>query len=367
VPRFFNTAGPNNPARHYTLPVLARLPEVRLLVEQELYFVLHAPRQVGKTTTLLTLARELTAEGTYVAVLVTMEQGAPFPADPGAAELAILESWRSWATAWLPPELAPPPWPDAPPGSRIGAALRAWAEVASRPLVVFLDEVDALQDAALLSVLRQIRAGYPTRPGHFPSSLALVGLRDVRDYKVASGSSGRLGTASPFNIKAESLTLQSFTRDEVGALYGQHTTETGQVFLPEAVDRAFHLTQGQPWLVNALARQLTQVLVPDPSQPVTAAHVEEAKEILIRRQDTHLDSLMDRLEEPRVRAILEPMLAGDTLGAVSEDDIRFALDLGLVRLDPAGGLDVANPIYREIIVRALTFTRRASLPQIPAT
>jgi hypothetical protein len=367
VPRFFNTAGPNEPARHHTLPPLARLPEGRLLIAQKLYFVLHAPRQVGKTTTLLALARELTAEGTYVAVLVSMEQGAPFPDDPGAAELAILDSWRSWATAWLPPELAPPPWPDAPPGGRIGAALRAWAEAAPRPLVVFLDEIDALQDTTLLSVLRQIRAGYPTRPGHFPASLALIGLRDVRDYKVASGSNGRLGTASPFNIKAESLTLRNFTRDEVEALYAQHTAETGQVFLPGAADRAFHLTQGQPWLVNALARQLTQVLVPDRGQPITAAHVDEAREILIRRQDTHLDSLMDRLEEPRVRAILEPMLAGDTLGAVSEDDIRFALDLGLVRLAPDGGLEVANPIYREIIVRALTFTRRASLPQIPAT
>src|SRR5262249_28784506 len=155
------------------------------------------------------------------------------------------------AETWLPPELQPPPWPSASPGSRISAALRAWARAAPRPLVIFLDEIDALQDDALISVLRQIRTGYPTRPDHFPSSLALIGLRDVRDYKVASSSSGRLGTASPFNIKAESLTMRNFLRDEVAELYGQHTTETGQVFLPEAIDRAFYLTQGQPWLVNA--------------------------------------------------------------------------------------------------------------------
>jgi len=136
VPRFFNTAGPNEPARHYTLPVLARLPNVRRFIDQGLYFILHAPRQVGKTTTLLSLGRELTAEGKYVAVLVSMELGAPFPDDPGAAELAILGSWRHWAAAWLPPEFQPPPWPDAAPGERLGAALRAWAEAAPRPLVV---------------------------------------------------------------------------------------------------------------------------------------------------------------------------------------------------------------------------------------
>jgi hypothetical protein len=353
VPRFFNTSGPNRVARHYTLPVLTRLPEVRGLVEQELYFVLHAPRQVGKTTTLLTLAQELTAEGRHAAVLLSMEQGAPFSSDPGAAELAVLGSWRGAAQAWLPAELQPPPWPDAAPGDRIAAVLRTWAAASPRPLVVFLDEIDALQDEALVSVLRQIRAGYPTRPGHFPSSLALIGLRDVRDYKVASGGDGRLGTASPFNIKAESLTLRNFTEGEVAELYGQHTAETGQGFEPAALERAYALAQGQPWLVNALARQLTEVLVPDRARPITAADVDQAKEILIRRQDTHLDSLMDRLREPRVRALLEPMLAGETPGDVPEDDRRFVIDLGLLRRSPLGGLEVANPIYQEIIVRAL--------------
>ncbi|WP_437751788.1 ATP-binding protein [Sorangium sp. So ce1389] len=365
--RSFNTAGPNDPADHYTLPVMARLPDVRRLIEKKRYFVLHAPRQVGKTTTLLSLGRELTAEGRYVAVLLPMEHGAPFPHDLGAAELAILESWRGWTAAWLPPDLQPPPWPDAPPGSRLSAALRAWAETAPRPLVLFLDEIDSLQDNALISALRQIRAGYPTRPGHFPWSLALIGLRDVRDYKVASGGTGRLGTASPFNIKAESLTMRNFTSDEVADLYRQHTSETGQVFSPEAVDRAYYLTQGQPWLVNALGQQLTEVLVRDPAQPITAEHVEQAKEILIRRQDTHLDSLMDRLQEPRVRAIVEPMLAGGTPGNVPEDDRRFVVDLGLLRRSELGGLTVANPIYREIIVRALAGGTRDALPQIPAT
>jgi hypothetical protein len=365
VPRFFNTTGPNNPADHYT--VLGRLPGVRRLVDQKLYFVLHAPRQVGKTTALLSLAQELTAEGRYAAVLLSMEQGAPFSDDPGAAELAVLGSWRGSATAWLPPDLQPPPWPEAAPGDRLGAALRAWATASPRPLVVFLDEIDALRDDTLISTLRQIRAGFPTRPAHFPWSMALIGLRDVRDYKISTSPEGRLGTASPFNIKAESLTLRNFTADEVAALYGQHTAETGQPFEPEAVARAFELTQGQPWLVNALARQLTEVLVPDPSQAITAEAVNTAKELLIRRQDTHLDSLMDRLREPRVRAILEPMLAGETPGDVPEDDRRFTIDLGLLRRSPLGGLEVANPIYKEIIVRTLAGGTSDALPKIPTT
>jgi hypothetical protein len=368
MPRWFNTAGPCNPADHYMLPASQRLPEVRPLIEQKSYFVVHAPRQVGKTTALLSLAQELTAEGRYVAVLVSMEVGAAFPHDVGAAEAAILDSWQSAARAQLPPELCPPPpFPTAPPGRGIAAALETWSHAVPRPLIVFLDEVDALRGEVLVSVLRQLRDGYRNRPGGFPLSLALIGLRDVRDYKVASGESDTLGTSSPFNIKVESLTLRDFTRDEVADLFSQHTADTGQPFLLEAVDRAFYWTQGQPWLVNALARQMVEKLVPDRAQALTAAHVDTAKEILLRRQDTHLDSLAERLGEPRVRRILEPMLAGLTLGNVPEDDVRFIQDLGLVRASPAGGLEVANPLYREVIPRVLANTTFASLPRQPTT
>lgn len=121
--RFFNTSGPNNPADHYTLAVAERLPGVRRLIDQKLYFVLHAPRQVGKTTTLLSLAQELTAEGRYAAVLLSMEVGAPFSDDVGAADQAILESWRRSSEAWLPSELQPPPWPRSASGGRLSAAL----------------------------------------------------------------------------------------------------------------------------------------------------------------------------------------------------------------------------------------------------
>jgi hypothetical protein len=344
------------------LPALRRLPEVRTLIDDQGYFVVHAPRQVGKTTALLALAQELNAEGPYRAALVSMEAGAAFPRDVGAAEAALLASWRNAAEAQLAPEAQPPLFPDSPPGSRIGSALAAWAKASPKPLVVFLDEVDALRDEALVSVLRQLRDGYRNRPRLFPHALALVGLRDVRDYKVAQGERDRLGTASPFNIKVESLTLRNFTAQEVAELYEQHTAETGQPILPEACERAFYWTQGQPWLVNALARQMVERLVPDRTQPLSAAHVDAAKELLIQRQDTHLDSLSERLRELRVRAILEPMLAGTIPGPLPPDDVRFVVDLGLIRMTEAGAFDVANPIYREVVVRELAFPSRSALP-----
>jgi hypothetical protein len=234
-------------------------------------------------------------------------------------------------------------------------------------LVVFIDEIDSLQDIALVSILRQLRDGYPNRPNAFPQSIGLIGMRDVRDYKVASGGSDRLQTASPFNIKVESLTMRGFYAEEVAELYQQHTDDTGQIFTPEAVQLVFDLTQGQPWLVNAIARQLTEVVAPEPSTVITPAMVEEAKEILIRRQDTHLDSLAERLREDRVKVIIEPILAGQNLPMTSNEDRQYLVDLGLLRRDPAGGLVIANPIYREVLPRVLAQGPQDSLPFISPT
>ena len=364
MPKWFNTAGPCKDDIHYMLSPTERLPELTQLIAQQNYFVIHAPRQTGKTTAMLALAQELTASGQYVAILLSLEVGAVFPHDPGAAERAILNEWQDSIRFYLPSQLRPSAWESGESGRQIGAALSSWAEQSLLPLVVFLDEIDALSDETLISVLRQLRSGYPRRPQGFPHSLALIGMRDVRDYKVASGGSDRLNTSSPFNIKVRSFTLSNFSFEEVKKLYQQHTEATGQIFTPEALERAFYLTDGQPWLVNAIARQVTEFLTQDVTVPITTELINQAKEILIQRQDTHLDSLAERLREDRVKAIIEPILAGQDLPDTPDEDRRFILDLGLIKRSSLGGFMIANPIYQEVIPRVLSQGTQDSLPMI---
>ncbi|MBI5487652.1 MAG: ATP-binding protein [Deltaproteobacteria bacterium] len=352
--RRFNTAGPCDPEMHYMLPPEPRLPEARGLVAQNGYFVVHAPRQTGKTTTLRALARTLTAEGTYAALHFSCEAGEPAGDDYVAAQRAVLADLRGRAAIEFPVELRPPePWPASTPEHALSDGLHAWAARCPRPIALFFDEIDALRGESLRSVLRQLRAGYPDRPRAFPAAVVLCGLRDVRDYKAASGGDpSRLGTSSPFNIKLDSLRLGDFSEAETKVLYAQHTAETGQAFSEQALARAFELTGGQPWLVNALARDVVEKLGMVPPTTITDEHLEEAKERLILARQTHLDSLVARLHEPRVRRIIEPLLAGTVLiGDAYDDDFQFVRDLGLVA--PDAPARVANPIYREVIVRAL--------------
>jgi len=231
--------------------------------------------------------------------------------------------------------------------------------------VLFFDEIDALRGSSLISVLRQLRAGFPERPAAFPASVVLCGLRDVRDYKAASGGDpSRLGTSSPFNIKLTSLKLGNFDEAEVRELYGQHTADTGQVFTEEALSRAFEVTGGQPWLVNALGREMVEVMAIPASEPLTAEHVEEAKERLILARATHLDSLVHKLMEPRVRRVMEPLLAGKELQLNPyDDDLSYVRDLGLIAA--TNPVRVANPIYKEVIARVLAATAEAQVMESP--
>jgi hypothetical protein len=143
-----------------------------------------------------------------------------------------------------------------------------------------------------------------------------------------------------------------------------HTTATGQRFEPAAVARIFALTQGHPWLVNALAERITEEDVVDRAVAVTVRHVESARESVVTERRTHLDALVRRLREPVVQKVLDPMIAG-TAADVLEEDLAQVVDLGIVRIHD-GSAEIANPIYREAIPRALTYVRQVQILIDPA-
>ncbi|BAZ89967.1 hypothetical protein NIES932_14580 [Raphidiopsis curvata NIES-932] len=184
MPKHFNTAGPCQSDIHYMLSSAGRLPQLKALIDGRNYFIIHAPRQVGKTTAMISLAQQLTDSGEYTAVMLSVEVGSVFPDEPERAERAILGSWQDAIDIWLPEDLHPHFDPERREGQSIGTFLKSWAKSSPRPLVVFIDEIDSLQNQTLISVLRQLRDG-------FPHSLGLIGMRDVRDYKVKSSGSER--------------------------------------------------------------------------------------------------------------------------------------------------------------------------------
>ncbi len=233
----------------------------------------------------------------------------------------------------------------------------------SLPIILLIDEIDSLYDDVLVSVLRQLRDGFQFRPEAFPSSVALVGLRDVREYKEQVRDNDKsIGSGSPFNIKAESLTISNFSRPQIADLFQQYTDEGGQVFDNEVIDLICSLTGGQPWLVNSLAREITgKILDGDVSKPITIDIVNQAKENLIMRRDTHLDSLIDKLLDARIRPIVDAVISGSDVEFNNFDDnLRFAIDLGIIKKS-GSGIVISNDINKEIIPRVINLSFMANI------
>ena len=372
--RFFNTEGPVVAAKHYCIPPLARVnrAEVLGLIEAERYFVLHAPRQTGKTSALLALRDLLNGGkvGDFRCVYVNVEAAQAAREHVGDAVRAILSRLASRARM-LGDTFLDERWPDilakAGPHDALGEALTRWSEADPTPLVLLIDEIDSLVGDTLVSVLRQLRAGYDQRPAGFPQSIVLCGVRDVRDYRIhASSEKAPITGGSAFNVRAASLRLGDFTQTEVRALLAQHTGETGQAFTPEALDLVWTKTCGQPWLVNALCGRtcFDTESGRDRSRAVTEDAVLDAREHLVTSRQVHLDQLADKLQEDRVRRVVEPLLSGGGERAFTARDLEYVRDLGLVARDDP--LRIANPIYAEVVPRELTYATQVGLVQIPA-
>ncbi|MBM3204176.1 AAA family ATPase [Candidatus Woesearchaeota archaeon] len=365
--KIFNTTGPIDPQKHYFVSQRLNDGQIRRLIEEEKYFILHAPRQSGKTTAARILVEQINAEGKYQALYVNVEAAQAARGNFEKGLLAILRRFKAQIQLY---------WPNSPAlkffetvtAAEISAnsfheCLEYMALHTPKPIILFIDEIDSLVGDTLISVLRQLRAGYVERPRAFPQSVCLIGVRDVRDYRIWSEEEQAVVLGgSAFNIKAESIKIPNFTLEQIRDLYGQHTKETGQVFTDEAIEHVFYLTDGQPWLVNALAYQACFYEQVTHNTTITKEIIEVAKEKLILRRDTHLDVLIDRLSEPRVRAIIDSLINGDQIGQnFPQDDILYAQDLGLIS-QHSKSLAIANPIYQEVIPRALAHSTQVGLP-----
>lgn len=349
--KFFKTTGPVNPQEHYYVAHRIDEKQIQELIDKKEYFVLHAPRQSGKTTWILASVERLNKEGRYKALYVNIEPAQVAKDDVPCAIKIILGELYASAARYLDKsdhlftiiekELK------SLSVVSLQDVLCQWSEASDKPIILYVDEIDLLTGESLVSVLSQLRAGYIDRQRGlpFPRSIGLIGLRDVSDYHP---------TASPFNVAA-SITLPNFSQEQIQDLYIQHTQETGQEFTDEAIVHAFYLTQGQPWLVNALAHEACLL---EKEKPITKEIIEQAKEVLVLRRSTHIRSLSRRLEEPRVRYIIDAIISGseDAASNFKAADLQYLRDVGMIGQK---GMHIANPIYQQIIPRKLSQVMQA--------
>ena len=362
--RFFNTTGPCNPWDHYMLPPEDRLVGAQLhrYIVDKLYWVLYAPRQTGKTTFLQSWSRKINSGNEAVACYVSLERCQRL-SDSERCMPDMCKAIQEYAAF---SNLPVPEVKTNTASSMLSNILINFSTlVAPKPLVILFDETDALEGDAMISFLRQLRGGFMERGvGKFPVSIALVGMRDLKDYVTAAKGGILPSTFSPFNIIEDSVLLTNFSQDEVRELFAQRTEETSQQITDDALDYVWEQSQGQPWIVNSLFKRATlRVLKPDDYSTVTRKHIEEAREQMILARETHLDSLSTRIQDSGIRKVMESLISGVSDPTLTQSEsFRLCMDLGLIKRE-RGTPVVANPIYREVLARQLSLSAQDAIPE----
>ena len=230
---FFNTEGPVRPDKHYAIPPLDRvdIDEFLDLIRAERYFVLHAPRQTGKTSALIALRDLLNsgAAGNFRCVDVNVEVGRSGGARRHRARpprhSGQLGRECAGAGRQLPPgSLAGHPCEGVGPDDALKRLLarwccwwtrstRWWATPCSRCCASFAP-------------------AYPRRTGGFPQSVVLCGVCDIRDYRIRSSTGAGPRRGRQPDVRGRPLV------EEVGVRRPWLTRRSaGQMRLPEASAR----------------------------------------------------------------------------------------------------------------------------------
>ena len=367
--KFFNTAGPTKEDIHYYIPPLSRIDwqEIESLINQEKYFILHAPRQTGKTSTLLGIMKELNSKDKFACAYANIEAAQAARGDVKRGIEAICSAVAGRIDSYLQTHMYDWLMNEAQNISsedKLFQLLRHWSTTSTKPTVLLLDEVDALVGDTLISLLRQIRAGYDSRPEAFPQAIILCGVRDIKDYRIHTKEHEVITGGSAFNIKAKSIKMGNFSEQECKQLLLEHTHATGQIFDELIFPKLWSDTKGQPWLVNALAYQLTwkNRELRDRTKFISFTHYMIAREELIQSRATHLDQLTDKLREERVYHVIAPIIANSktqTLN-INDADLEYVSDLGLIVRKP--NIHISNDIYKEVIPRELIIAKQQTIP-----
>jgi hypothetical protein len=342
--RFFNNSGPVNESDHFCVAPIKRLDtnKVWQLILQKKYFLICGPKQCGKTSYLLTLAKALNRKGYVKCLYFNVEslRGVQENLEESIRSVLFEISSRARDTFgddYLE-DLVPAILERRGPYQALNELLTQWSKRSDKPIVLLIDEIDTIRGQVLTSFLSQIRAGYDKRPALFPQSIVFCATHDVIDKQ--------------FNIKDATLKISALRREDLGSLFSEYTALSGVGMGKDAIDRIWRYSSGQPWIISTLASELFHEIAPAKGiSQITADQVEEAFDNVIAKKGNHMEYLVSELRDERVKSCLVPILTSGSLTAnESERDFTYIQELGLVKADKA---EIANELYLEMIPRAL--------------
>jgi len=308
--RRFSSYGPVNKKLHYHVPrqELIDCACSQLLGEEPdeggHYITVWAPRQRGKTWVMQQVVGKIKARRDFDVAILTLQSAQNVTTAEEVLGL-LARDLREWFGRDFPPVTT---WADL--YNLFSAAHFA------KPLILILDEFDALGEAFINAFANEFRDMHIRRINEAdkPSGekscllhgLALVGVRGVLGIENVTGS--------PFNVQ-RSVHIPNLTFEEVQEMYRWYERESGQPVEQAVIDRVFYETQGQPGLVSWFGELLTETYNHDPMQPLTMRNFEEtySAAIHVLPNNNILNIISKVKQEPYKMLVLEMFQTGEKM------------------------------------------------------
>lgn len=261
--RKFSSYGPVSTASEYYAPREALVDfAMRQLLGDPVdegghYMTIWAPRQTGKTWTMLEVVKRLRQSAEFDVIMISAES-AKYEQNHETILYILLRELRYFSDRNFPERIT---WDDFPK-----LFTRTYL---SKPLILIIDEFDALEESFISKFASECRNLYLSRKSEAkPSSektyllhgLALIGIRSVLGIENTTGS--------PFNVQ-RSVRIPNLTFDEVKGMFDWYQRESGQTIAPDVVERLFAETSGQPGLTGWLGELLTETYNEKKDAPIT--------------------------------------------------------------------------------------------------
>ena len=294
----FNTTGLCNPKKHYMVDISDKLEKIKVLIENEEYFVINRPRQYGKTTILTALENSLkekylvisisfegigdivfSSEEKFVAELINLINDTLDCVDENLSEIFRKLSLE---VSTLP---------------NLSRMISKFLKKLDKEVILIIDEVDKSSDNQIfLNFLGMLRNKYLDREKGKAvtfKSVILAGVYDIKNLKLKLRPDEERKYNSPWNIAVPFNIDMSLSKSGIKNMLEEYKKDKGvELDLDKVVDFIYFYTNGYPFLVS----RICQIIDKDLKASWNEENMIKAIKLLLNEENTLFDDLIKNIE-----------------------------------------------------------------------
>ena len=294
----FNTTGLCNPKKHYMVDISDKLEKIKVLIENEEYFVINRPRQYGKTTILTALENSLkekylvisiSFEGTDTESFLNTKNFCDFFMDLISESLEYSDEEINEKFLEINNNI------DSL--TKLSKAITKFIKSIDKEVILIIDEVDKSTDNQIfLNFLGMLRNKYLDREKGKTvtfKSVILAGVYDIKNLKLKLRPDEERKYNSPWNIAVPFNIDMSLSKQGIKNMLEEYKKDKGvELDLDKVVDFIYFYTNGYPFLVS----RICQIIDKDLKASWNEENMIKAIKLLLNEENTLFDDLIKNIE-----------------------------------------------------------------------